>query len=350
MSANARTTRDILAENKSISAVIDRQPIIDDPAKELLPHPRYSDGDSYYIVSYVNGGGHKFTVLFHLMLIVKAFGTPVAQLVISVLDETTGAYFRKEVNKFWLIDTSVAPDKLNIAMPEGGLSGTIDQLIAKGHLLVDSNVDSTQLDMQLTMKPRGPVLPNLVTGVIPFSEGIDYEYAFPRMETSGVLTIGGKSYDVVGSSWFDREWGRFGPAKWTWMNIQLDNGVQISLWDEQDNAINPNSYVDGEHRFASILNPDGSLVVTSVDIKELGTWTSLKTQRTYANKWRVTIPGRGVLMVNVLQDGQEIVSELPAHRVEAKSSVEGTYADKRVKGFTMVEMFNLFPLFGALGG
>jgi predicted secreted hydrolase len=343
MTADNRLTSVIVAANTSVSAALDCQPVID-PAKDLNPHPRNSDGDSYYIISYLEGGGHKFTVLFHLMVIVKSLGTPVAQLVISVFDETTGVYFSRELNEYWLNDTTVKPVGLDITMPWGHLSGTIDQLSVEGHL-ADAKA---QLDMKLTLKACGPVLPNLLIGMIPFSNGIDYEYALPRMETSGTLTVGGEKYDVKGSSWLDREWGVFGPSKWTWMNIQLDNGVQISLWDEQEDDSNPNSYVGGSRKFATILEPNGQLIVTTVEIKELDYWTSPKTTKKYAKRWSVTIPGRADLKVELLKDDQEIESTIGINRIEGKARVDGTYEKKNVSGVTMAEMCDLFPLFKML--
>ncbi|MGC2491564.1 MAG: lipocalin family protein [Candidatus Binatus sp.] len=342
MSAGIPTSK-ILKAQSSISAVLDGQPVLD-PENDIAPHPRDSDGDSFYIISYLEGGGHKYTVLFHLMVIVKSLGTPVAQLVISVFDETTREYFSRELNEYWLNNTTVVPAGLDITMPWGRLSGTIDQLNVEGHL-ADGAV---KLDMKLTMAARGPVLPNLVTGIIPFSDGIDYEYALPRMETSGQLTIHGAKCDVKGWSWLDREWGRFGPSKWTWMNIQLENGVQISLWDEQINDSNPNSYVGGPRRFATILNPDDGLIVAPVVIKELRNWISPKTKRTYATRWSVTIPERAELTVELLKDDQEIVSAIGVNRIEGKARVSGTYGKEKVNGVTMVEMCDLFPLFQTL--
>lgn len=343
--ANKPLTSAILAANPptSVRAVLDCQPVID-PVKDLPPHPRDSDGDSFYIVSYLKGGGHEFTVLFHLMIIVKSLGTPVAQLVISVFDQTTDVYFSREFNEYWLNNTTVVPGALDISMPAGHLAGKMDNLSVEGKLADGA----AQLDMKLNMKAYGPVLPNLLTGIIPFSDGIDYEYALPCMETSGQMTVSGTKYDVKGCSWLDREWGRFGPCKWTWMNIQLDNGVQISLWDEQDNESNSNSYVGGPRRFATFLKPDGELVVTTVAIKELGTWTSRKTNQTYPNGWSITIPGRADLKVDLLKNDQEIESKIGINRVEGKAKVDGTCEQQRVSGVTMVELCNLFPLFRTL--
>jgi predicted secreted hydrolase len=168
------------------------------------------------------------------------------------------------------------------------------------------------------------------------------------METSGALTVGGKKYDVKGSSWLDREWGVFGPSKWTWMNIQLDSGAQISLWDEQEDDSNPNSYVGGSRKFATILKPNGELVVTTVAIKELGFWVSPNSGKKYANQWSVTIPGRADLKVKLLKDDQEIISAIGINRIEGKAKVDGTYEKKNVSGVTMAEMCDLFPLFRTL--
>lgn len=339
-------TRQVVEANTSIYAILDRRFGVD-PAADLPPHSKgNSDGDSFYILSYLEGAGHKFTVLFHLMVIVKPPLPPMAQLAISALDESTMEYLSKETNDLGLKNTAVAPTGLDIQMTGvGHLTGTIDQLTVEGHTTCSSN----SLDIELTMNPQGPILPNLITGMIPFSDGVDYEYAFPSMQTSGTLTFGGKVYNVTGSSWLDREWGRFGPSKWTWMNIQLvENGVKMSLWDEQNDDSKPDSHVGGPVRFATILNPDDSLIVTAVEIQELDHWKSSRTGRTYAKKWHLTIPGRADLTVTLLKEGQEIVSELEAHRVEGKAQVEGSYGNIAVKGDTTVEMYDLFPFFRAL--
>jgi hypothetical protein len=50
--------------------------------------------------------------------------------------------------------------------------------------------------------------------------------------------------------------------------------------------------------------------------------------------------------VELLYDEQEIVSKIGANRLEGKARVSGTYNNQPTKGITMVELFDLFPLFG----
>jgi hypothetical protein len=351
MKAQQQPTAQILAATPNTSAVLNCQPYLD-PAKDLLLHPLGSDGDSFFIVSYVAAGDHKFTVLFHLMIITKSALPPLAQLAVSVLDEKTKQYYSHEMNSLWLNGIAVAPDPkvLDIAISGGHLTGTIEQLNTTFQMADGPN--NSPLKFKFAMKPRGPALPNLLTGAIPFSGGVDFEYALPDMETSGELTIRGQTYHVAGRSWLDREWGRFGPAKWTWMNVQLGdeqagNLVSISLWNQQNNDSAPPSPVG----VATILSPDGSLVLTTVNIKELQHWTSPETKRTYATKWRIMIPdrsgpaGKADLTVTLLTDDQEIVSPIGANRIEGKAAVTGSYDGKSTAGVTTVEQYDLFPLF-----
>ncbi len=343
MTIGRRPTKAILDDDNRIRGELDCHPFID-AADNLSPNPR---AGSFYIVSYVQDGKSKFTVLFHLMFFVGALGRRVPQLAISVFDDETH-YFSKEMNYFWPDVTKVG-EGLNITTPGGSLSGTIDSLFVKGQ--IEDEDGSNRFKMDLTMEPRGPVLPNLLTGVIPFADGVNYEYALPRMKTSGNMTVRDKQYSVTGWSWLDREWGTLGPSKWTWMNIQLDiendeKVAQMSIWDEQTDNTNPRSYVGGPRRFATILSPTGQLIAAPVKIEELDHFPSNRTDRTYAKEWRVIIPGRADLNVKLLYDQQEIVSEVGIHRVEGKARVTGKYEGENRTGVAMVEMFNLFPLFG----
>jgi hypothetical protein len=342
MRMDERLTSDLLANKRGRMEVT---PAVD-PAKDLNPHrDGSSDGDSFYIVSYLQGGGLKFTVLFHMMLLYRCPSPPApcALLALSVLDEDNLEYFSREISA----KLPELTDALDIVMPTGHLSGTIDALTIEGHATDESG--KPRLDIKMTLKAMGLTLPDLGAGVIPFADGQDYEYAFPRMATCGTLTVKGELYNVTGTSWLDREWGKFGPSKWTWMCIQVDNGPQISIWDQQNdnkndqqnNNENTNSYVGGQ-AFATILNLDDSLSVTSATIKELTSRTIPNTNRTYPNRWSVRIPGGTELTVRLLKDEQEINSNSAIPRIEGKCSVE---EGEKVTGVAFVELCDLRPFF-----
>ena len=99
----------------------------------------------------------------------------VAQLAISVFDEITKDYHFGEISYFLPLLTdpnavvisttdTVSQTILDIVMPAGRLSGTMDAIYVQGHA---DNV----LGLYLRMEARGPILPNLVNGIIPFGGG-----------------------------------------------------------------------------------------------------------------------------------------------------------------------------------
>jgi hypothetical protein len=327
-------TKKILASPDSLSAIL---AVAVDPVQSLNPQPPPSNGDSFYIVSYLEGKGYKFTVLFHLMVLHAIprydIPAPAALLGVSVLDEavTPPVYYPfTEIADMGLAKTNVSPG-LDIRIIDGEvsatLSGTIDALKITANLPAPTPAPtppagSSPLVLDLEMKAFGPIFNYLGAGIIPFSQGIDYEYALPCMTTTGTLTLKGRGYDVKGTSWLDREWGDFAPAQWTWMSIQLCNGVQIAVWNQL--RLSSSTRYVGDQAFATILHCNDDVSVTPVTIVETSVETSLNGAGTYPNSWKVTISDRAELTVKTLVDGQQIKSNL-VPRMEAKCSVEGTY-------------------------
>jgi len=280
-----------------------------------------------------------------------------AQVAISILDETTTDYYSKAID-YSLASVSlgesttagtdgVLQTQLNIAWPHGYLRGTMDDLI------LEAKSPASELKIGMRMEALGPILPILVTGIIPFGGGVNYEYALPRMKTSGTIVLDNRNYEVSGTSWFDREWGRFGPCKWTWMAIHLKNDVQIALWDEQTED-NPESFAGKKKAFATLLCPDGSIVVAPTVVDERSFSDS---PARYPTKWSVRIATKQIeLSVSLLTDRQEIKSEILPNgdeiesqipRIEGRGRVEGNYEGKHVEGGAFVELFNLFPFFSS---
>ena len=97
-------------------------------------------------------------------------------------------------------------------------------------------------------------------GLFPFLGGTSYYHSLPDLRSSGTLTLGGKATRVRGISWLDRQWGDWNWAtlhKWTWMALQLSNGQAVNLWDLFESS--------GQVHWATVLNPDGSERVVSVN-------------------------------------------------------------------------------------
>lgn len=118
-----------------------------------------------------------------------------------------------------------------------------------------------------------------------------YYYSIPRMALRGQLVRDGKTLDVEGTAWLDREWGSGALASnqvgWDWFALQLDDGSALMFYSlrQQDGVQDPASA-------GTWIAPDGSvrsLVSSDVRLEVLEQWTSPRGGR-YPSRWRVQIP------------------------------------------------------------
>jgi predicted secreted hydrolase len=189
--------------------------------------------------------------------------------------------------------------------------------------------------LQARFTPEGPVLNYSGIGLAKLLSDVDREYAFPAMRTAGTLAAEGKTREVSGVSWLDRQWGPVpvtDPSmRWTWMNIALSNGDQLALWDIVDNQ--------AQHSWVTVLHPDGSYQLAAVRPLAEGAsrfWTSPVTRKTYPTRWRIDIPAARSRLT-VLTTGPR-GQEFPDGHIEGAAAVTGSSQGTTVTGTTFVEM------------
>lgn len=285
--------------------------------------------DSWFVISHLKAGDRTLDLMVHYIRLTPPKGEPFVQAIVSLLDSATGKYLSDE--KIYPVSASrFASDKLDVQTPSGTMSGSADAVRVTGKF------DRLSLDLQLA--PKGPLLANLGTGLLPFFGDINYEYAMPNMATRGTVTLDGKSASVTGQSWLDRQWGNMAPSfwaqrKWSWMGITLDNGSYISLWDIV--------FQSKSNAFATLLHPDGRHEIVAVEPLAKtaeNAWKS-STGHRYPTHWTIKVPQlSGTLVVVPKLREQEIVSPMGVHKYEGASAVSGTLLGKRVKGRAVVEM------------
>jgi predicted secreted hydrolase len=283
----------------------------------------------WYTIGHFTAGGHKYGYEVQL----SASG-----LVQIGLSDMTEGTFDSEVTRFPAGTFSTSSTTLDVRMPNASLSGPINNM----HLKADLPHDGGTID--LTLNAVGPSIYDNGTGLFPFLGGTSYYYSLPNLRTTGTLTQDGKAQQVTGTSWLDRQWGDWDWSKvhkWTWMALQLSNGQTLNLWDLFDNT--------GETHWATVLSPDGSERVVSVEpLARHATnfQTSPATGQRYAGKWTVKIPSLGaVLTVTARPVLQEMEVGLPWSPGinEAASSTYGTYQGRPVTGEAFVEQYGIWP-------
>jgi predicted secreted hydrolase len=79
-----------------------------------------------------------------------------------------------------------------------------------------------------------------------------YYYSFTDLETEGGLTLEGRTVAVRGSSWFDRQWGKFTETAWDWFSLRLTDGREIMLFSFPETGYNAGTLVERDGRAAPI--------------------------------------------------------------------------------------------------
>ena len=168
-------------------------------------------------------------------------------------------------------------------------------------------------------------------------------YSFPRLATTGMLTVNGTRLSVSGLSWMDHEFGSgdLGDdlAGWDWFSIQLGNRTELMLYRlrRADGTITPVSS-------GTVILPDGRaqhLSSTDVQVTVEDHWASQTSGARYPSRWRVAVPTLALsLNVRPLLAGQELVTSRSTRVTYWEGAVEvsGELRGAPVSGQGYVEL------------
>lgn len=300
-----------------------------DPRIDLANHGRQYANESWFLVANLKHGDERVGVQVHFQTS-KMGPICMSPFSVNAVNETTGRYKTSErIYKRREVKTS--ENEFHIVTNELDFYGTPDEI----HTHV--NMDGIRID--LVSVRHDPIIKVNGLGYLEFIGVEQYDFALPRMETTGTVSIDGESYDVTGISWFDRQWGALpkqldgnkgmSGIRWTWLNPQLSNGCNISLgqiWNFDIGSI---------EKFAEICLPDGTLISAVIDVVEtLEEWTSPNTGNRYPVKMAVKIPSLDCeLLLEVSYKEQEILSKIPdLNKYEGQVVITGTMFGKSVTG------------------
>ncbi len=136
-----------------------------------------------------------------------------------------------------------------------------------------------------------------------------YYYTLPRMDARGTIELDGRTFDVRGRAWFDREWSTSAlepeQVGWDWFALRLGDAGELMLYsmrrrDGQPDAHSSGTWIDAR----GVGHP---LTRAQFQIEALDTWTSPRSAVRYPARWRVRVPEREVeLEVTPLAPDQEL--------------------------------------------
>lgn len=297
-------------------------------------------GNSWFWVGHFVTDGHILNFMYHVSVLQMSKYLPVKMInsVLSITDET-GKIYRHE-DRFY--------------KPKSGEVGSTGLQIHTGQDVVEGNLDTMRIAskmeygaIDITLHGRGYPLYNLCTGYFNIAGVPNYQYSFPHMEGSGILTLDEKTYSVNGMVWFDRQFAHRPKGrnlkngyncKWVWMDIHFENNEDvISLFGVTELATGK------ENCWATVLHSDGTQSGVGIDPmvnNSFDIWESRKTGMKYPTGWKVIISEWDCnLTVKSVMDEQEIVAGDPAgQKYEGASHITGIYKGKEVTGYCCLEL------------
>jgi predicted secreted hydrolase len=179
-------------------------------------------------------------------------------------------------------------------------------------------------------------------------------YSFTRLESSGTLSVDGRTEPVKGTAWMDHEFSS-APLEedlvgWDWFSIQLNDQTELMIYLLR--------HPDGSFSEASsgtFVKPNGeSIHLTPADFRVhmLNYWTSRRSGANYPARWRIhVLPLELELTIDPNLPDQELMTTRSTQVTywEGSVSVSGRTKGKMVEGVGYVEMtgyakpFNLMP-------
>jgi predicted secreted hydrolase len=302
--------------------------------------------EDWYIVANLDSDGQRIGLQLEFLIQTPPTGADVFELDVVVVNETAGVarnfeylYRREQVG--------VSADRMSISTPDLTFTGDRNGCAA--------SFEGKDLRIDLsTTTASPPVLMNGEGQIFFIDLREQYEFAFPAMPTTGTVVLDTVTYQVTGTSWFDRQWGGLpsifaggtgngapGAAppmvmNWIWANPQLDNGVNVAaaqLRDMTNNKI---------YLALTAVHPDGThVVLPRIDPVETSDyWTSPATGHRYPTRCVFRAPQIDTeLIVEVPYKQQESVSSVDIlTKFEGAATVTGTYQGQRVTGDAFLEL------------
>ncbi len=177
-----------------------------------------------------------------------------------------------------------------------------------------------------------------------------YTYYYSRTSMSVIGTLNNEN--ISGTAWFDRQYGDLARAitqGWQWFAIELENNVQIMLFD----FLGKNNEETENESFGSITDENGVTVDikghTNFTVVPINQWTSPHTGCVYPSGWVVRVNGESYTVIpDVLDqelyrtaDMKKIIGLSPTYW-EGKSTVF-TAAGQEQAGKAYVELNGFCP-------
>ncbi len=163
-----------------------------------------------------------------------------------------------------------------------------------------------------------------------------YYYSYTRLKTSAVFSINGKSLNLSGDSWMDREWSTSALDEdqkgWDWFALHLDDDTELMYFRLRDK--------NGKTNFqkGSFVKKDGSYIVLKESDLKMTPKTLAKVDGiTYPSEWEIeVVPLKALFKVKTAMKDQE--HKFSIRYYEGAVDAEKTGGNNTIRGRGYVEL------------
>jgi predicted secreted hydrolase len=309
-------------------------PLVHLPA-DAAAHPN-AHNEWWYVVGHLHAAGHTFgyELTIFKFLNIKAPGSTVPVTLYrtdAAITDVTGKRFYQHVSYYFPQSAHLSTTSMNARVGPDVIAGS------SSHITLASRLPGDTGSLHLTLASHRTPMYVGGRGYLPFANQFTYYYSLTDLTARGALTLHGHRYAVTGTSWLDHQWGNWNWTTvrgWTWMALQLSNGVQLSVFDFRG--------ATQRVRAASVSVPSGAtLTYRNLSIDSTGRWRSPHTGGVYPSGWVVRVPGLHAVfrIVPAVRDQELIVPGLTRESYwEGSGRLTGTYQGKKVTGLTYTEL------------
>lgn len=194
-----------------------------------------------------------------------------------------------------------------------------------------ANESGNQLQLSLlTEKPEAVHGSNGVSIKGPLPGQASHYVSFTRMKSEGSMKWSSKEYQVMGTTWYDHEFGSNQLAKdqvgWDWFSLQLDSGEELMVYllRKENGCFETTSSGSWIDRAGKVTHLD----LSQISVLSRDHWTSPHTKVVYPTKWEIRIPSKSVnVVVEPSLADQELVNKETGKMAywEGACSVSGSH-------------------------
>ena len=215
----------------------------------------------------------------------------------------------------------------------------------KGSYLAKASMKDHRAGFVLETTPTQPVVYHQDSGYVQYG-GIASAgyYSYPRLQTEGQLFIENDTINVIGTTWYDRQWdgGNVYRRKvaWDWTAINLSDSTELMLYRVNEHKTDKielgGSYIKKDHSLITLKSED-------IIFEPLTYWTSPKSKKKYPIKWNIEIPKidlKAIMVADINDQEVFIKNWLKVFYWEGMCSLSGYKSDKPISGEAYLEMNN----------